>query len=348
MRRSFLKAILTTVSSLGIPQTAIAANSERESFTQKGELITIPLQFTGGSYVLYYRINGDLFRAIVDTGSPFLMVPGSCGQIVKSKWGCYRQEGIPSGLESTYEIFDGNEGEVEWRLTKQFSFVNATGSLMGPSDSSLIFGVASDGLMSGPGGVFFGLVKETDGWIRPSFLSQTSVTSFRIDLASIPRTLSLSTTPLIQGSDYVKLVSDLRRRYGDPTQHYTARAKSIKVNGSFLARGDGKPIYVIFDTGVTGLVVSRELFDERYITARSRRERNLWGDVSVSFKSKMGKTVELSAISPVTTVLPEMPLKNFDGHLVVVGLSFMDDNILTVDIDRGRLWIESGEITYLD
>ena len=49
--------------------------------------------------------------------------------------------------------------------------------------SLFTFGVLSESLMDGPGGVFFGLIRDTDAWIRPSFLGQTEVRSFQIDLA---------------------------------------------------------------------------------------------------------------------------------------------------------------------
>jgi hypothetical protein len=50
------------------------------------------------------------------------------------------------------------------------------------SSPYFVFGVADDGIMSGPGGVFFGLIKNTEKRILPNFLGQTDVTSFIIDL----------------------------------------------------------------------------------------------------------------------------------------------------------------------
>jgi hypothetical protein len=275
------------------------------------------------------------------------MVPGSCSENTKRKSGCYRNQGVSSGLVSTYEQFDGFEGEVKWR-SAPFSFVNATGSLVG-GPPLITFGVASESIMAGPGGVFFGMIRDTADWIRPSFLGQTAVQSFEIDLrrATTPKTLTLSTTPMINKNtgdhDYIRLTSDLRRRYSDPVSHYTARAKSISVNGGApLAAADGKPIYVIFDTGVTGMVVSRELFNERYTLARQRKERNLWGNVTLSFRTARGKTLDLSATKPLTTPFdPQVTWKKFRGHLIVLGLSFLDGNKLTIDIDKEQLWIES-------
>lgn len=301
-------------------------------------VITIPLQSTGQELLIYYRVDGSLFRAVLDTGSPFLMIPGSCGENTKSKSGCYRNQGVPSGLENSYEQFDGFGGDVEWR-SAPFSFVNATGSLMGPP--LVTFGVASESIMTGPGGVFFGMIRDTDDWIRPSFLGQTPVQSFQINLSTPPKSLTLSTKPLIIHDDYIRLTSDLRRRYGDPVNHYTALAQSIRVNGVPLAATDGKPIYVIFDTGVTGMVVSRDLFNERYAVARERRERNLWGDVTLSFRTAKKHMVQLSATKPLTTPFdPQVTWKKFRGHLIVLGLSFLEGNTLTIDIDKEKLWIE--------
>ncbi len=305
--------------------------------------VTVPLEFTGQELLIYYRVDGSLFRAVVDTGSPFLLIPGSCGANTRSKAGCYREQGIPSGLPDTFEQFDGFEGNVEWRLAP-VTFVNATGSLM-TKQPLITLGVASESILGGPGGVFFGLIRDTESWIRPSLLGQTSVCSFQLDLRTSQKELTLSQEPMIHSEQKsIRLTSDLRRKYGDPVTHYTARAESITVNGlPLVEQGIGqKPIYVIFDTGVTGMVVSRELFDERYATARRRREKNLWGQVDVTFRSIDGKTIVLSANKPLTTPFdPQQNWSKFRGHLIVIGLSFLDGNRITIDIDRKNLLLES-------
>jgi hypothetical protein len=333
-RRRVVRSFLTSVAVCVVPQVARASTDET---------VTVPLRWVPQlqAYVLHYSIGGDRFGAILDTGSPFLTVPSYCDE---TKYGCYRPgSSTPSGLAPTFERFDNTEGEVEWR-SAPFSFLDARGSMIGPS--LMTFGVLSDSLMEGPGGVFFGLVKETDAWIRPSFLGQTNVRSFIIDLASISPSLTLTTMPVITG-DYIPLVKDLNRRYGDPTIHYTARAKEIRVNGKKIGweyeDGSTKPIYVIFDTGVTGMVVSRQLFDERYAVARKNRERSLWGSVEISFRTKQGKTVQLaSQEKPMTTPMVDMPWRGFNAHLIVIGLSFLNGNKLSVDIDDAKLWIEQG------
>lgn len=43
--------------------------------------VTLPLEYVpalGGSYVVHYTLFGERFGAIVDTGSPFLIVPSTC------------------------------------------------------------------------------------------------------------------------------------------------------------------------------------------------------------------------------------------------------------------------------
>ena len=299
-------------------------------------------------------VSSTSVTSVVDMGSPFLLIPGSCGANTRSKAGCYREQGIPSGLPDTYEQFDGFEGTVEWRMAS-VTLENATGSLM-TNRPLITLGVAGESILGGPGGVFFGLVRDTEDWIRPSFLSQTLVSSFQLDLGTAKKTLTLSQEPWVgsssdQQENAIRLTLDLRRKYGDPVSHYTCRAQSISVNGSPLVVDSGggswnnnnnKPIYVIFDTGVTGMVVSRDLFNERYTTARQRKERNLWGKVDIAFSTLGGKTVTLSANNPLTTPFdPQQNWKKFRGHLIVVGLAFLDGKKITVDIDRKSILLEN-------
>jgi hypothetical protein len=47
-------------------------------------------------------------------------------------------------------------------------------------------------------------------------------------------------------------------------------------------------------------------------------------------------------MKPLTTPFdPQVTWKKFRrGHLIVLGLSFLDGNTLTIDIDKEKLWIE--------
>lgn len=345
-RRKFVQ------SSLAIP--ALVSAPHPSAADDNGPLV-IPLNYVPAlsAYVVSYSVGGDKFGAIVDTGSPFLLVPSYCDE---SKYGCYRPEASESsGLDKTYERFDSNEGMVEWRRAP-FSFQQA--SLGGSNDvekeffpAPMVFGVLSESLMDGPGGIFLGLVKNTDTRIRPSFLGQSNVRAFSIDLREErdPKTLSLS-----KGNDgwikddWIQLngVKALQKG-GDPTRHYSAEALEVSVNGTPLiapnAKGKKKKTIVIFDTGVSGMVICPDLFEQRYQTARANRQKSLWGQVDVSFRTQLGEKVTLSATKPLTTPFgSDRPWeKPFDGHLIVVGLAFLDNKKTTIDIDKERLWIEA-------
>lgn len=336
--------------------------------------LTIPLQYQPklSAYTISYTIGKSQFGAIIDTGSPFLIVPSSSDTTCSPEyeWGCFHPEDSQPapGLKPTFERFDGNEGLVEWRQG-QFSF-DIINSILFPQ-SLMTFGVISESLMDGPGGIFLGLVKQTDSKIRPSFLGQSNVSSFSVDLRErrgIRKTLTLygnasnhgdvSSSPndvindnmvsppsnLRTAQNAIPLVRDLNRRFGDPTIHYVGVVSSINVNGSNLSttsRRNGK-IYCIFDTGCSGLSVSPSLFDERYAIARANKEKSLWGKVNVELKTISGNTVTLNANRPITTPLgSERPWgKKLDGHLIVLGLAFLDGLKMTVDIDGDKVWFE--------
>lgn len=433
-----------------------SSSSLRETTTPSpSSTVTVPLSYTGQELLVTYQVDGSKFRAVLDTGSPFLMIPGSCGSNTRARSGCYLQQGRPTGLQNTIEIFSGFEGDVEWRVGS-FEFVDvilsntdtseassmlsqrhpsppppplifgrpmprhtatntdddgdnnsikSDDSVALPTDRDVIFGVASEDIMTGPGGVFFGMIRDTDRRIRPSFLGQTNVKSFQVDMKSRPRTLTLSTTSIItsdtnknftiQSSNnkppayhhYVPLSDLLRTRYGDPVQHYTIRAKSMEVNGHTLVSDDestrSRPLLVIIDTGVTGMVVSRDLFNQQYDNARRRKDKNLFGTVSLSFDTRrisstkknndnnLGSSpsssqglalipiptsqdsndvITLSAVKPLATPFdPEQSWTKFNRrnannglqppHLIVLGLAFLEDHTITIDIDEQRLWV---------
>lgn len=320
--------------------------------------ITIPLSYTaesqGGELLISYYVDGSKFMAVVDTGSPFLMIPGNCGQNTRIKSGCYQNQGTPvKELPPTIEIFDNFQGEVLWRkayfdwnnniinhripttdnsnsnngnsIDNQTTKLTSTTTLpetQNQMKKQVIFGVVSESILSGPGGLFFGMIRDTDKRIRPSFLGQTDVQAFCINLISRQSpTLTLSNRPLLLDigsgndttgtgtTDYIPMTNVLRSKYGDPVGHYTACAQSIYVNGYPLAtttepddddnnnNKKKKPtttILVIFDTGVTGMVVSRSLYEEQYFLARKRKEKTLFGNVEINFTTHLGQTISLT------------------------------------------------------
>ena len=84
----------------------------------------VPLFLCGGAYCAAYELDKQPFRAVVDTGSPFMLVDGTCGTGDASRWGCYRGNGRDAGLTDTDEIYGGSDVGVEWRRG-DFRFVQA-------------------------------------------------------------------------------------------------------------------------------------------------------------------------------------------------------------------------------
>jgi hypothetical protein len=353
-RRKVLQKMTTAATSalLFLPPVSLAvAFPPSTSPTTTPATITTPLEYVPAlnAYVVHFYLFGERFGAIVDTGSPFLTVPSTCNKwAYKYKWGCYKPElTMDSGYSNTVEGFDNNQGTVVWRKAP-FSFDNNSQQGQPP----IVFGVFGPALLDGPGGVFLGLIKETDAWIRPSFMGQTGYQSFCVDLRRHNQQddnneemdgpkLILSQHPMISSDDdnYIPLVRDLKRRYKAPVVHYTAKVSSFVVNGLPLKLSDAKrPTYVIFDTGVTGMVVSQELFDGRYLQARKNREKSVWGQVTVTFTTMAGTEIQLMATKPITTPLGKAtPWPRFKGNLIVLGLAFLDGLAVTIDIEQGKL-----------
>jgi len=362
LQKLLAKTVLLPTAAMAASPSLVAATDDIATTTptmiiqQAKEMIidddttTVPLEYIPAlnAYVIHYYLFNERFGAIVDTGSPFLTAPSTCSTwSYKYKWGCYHPERtFDSGLSNTVEGFDNNQGTVVWRKA-DFSFFddfhdngnNAITEItqLPPPKKLLTFGVFGPDLLDGPGGVFFGLIKQTDNWIRPSFMGQMGYASFCVDLRQTPQ-LTLSKSPMIMDDNYIPLVRDLNRRYKAPVVHYTAKASKFVVNGLPLYLDERTPTFVIFDTGLSGMAVSEELWDGRNLQARKNREKSLWGDVCVAFQTKGGEEVLLTAKKPITTPLGrDTPWTRFKGNLIVLGLAFLDGNAMTIDVDDGKV-----------
>lgn len=312
---------------------AVALQSPKKERSRYPRTLTIPLTDCGGSYCATFRVDGVPHRAVIDTGSPFLAVAGSCTKL----WGCYNGEGQPAGLAGTWETYDGREGAVDWRR----------GALSIGSEElsdSVVFGVLSDSLVGRPGGVFLGLVKREAAGIRPTFLSQTPFQAFSVDLRADPK-LVLSTVPLVPADAKYLPMFDLRP-FGSPVEHYATRVSGLRVNGRKLRLPDGKPIFAIFDTGTTGMSMSTALWDAAMASylggvRRGSGEPRWPGVFDVDLRTgDRSPPVTMSVDRPFpTTPIRKIPWKRFDGHLIVLGLSFLQRRALTVDVDKRRMWL---------
>lgn len=315
----------------------------------------IPLRWSANNELLaFFTIDNTLFKAVVDTGSPFLAVPRSCQPKL---WGCLNEAtGARTPLSNTFEIFNGREGDVEWRrgvvdfpdLPERASEASDRQQqpLQPPSPrpadfaaQEVVFGVLADSLIVPPGGVFLGLVRRKAQRIRPTFLQQTRYRSLRLDFAASAPSLMLSAAPLIKPRDDYVLLRDLRP-FGDPISHFASLVRRVTVDGMPLVPDDGKPVFAIWDTGATGFTVDQQLYRYRDRTARENNERRVWGTVEIAMTTHKGKTLRVKANRPLTTPV-NLPWKGFKGHLIVIGLAFMPkDSTLTVDTEKMHLWFE--------
>ncbi|KAJ1488064.1 hypothetical protein T484DRAFT_2137563 [Baffinella frigidus] len=346
-------ALVNPAQAQGESMVSWAESQEGEIMRRRNKLGTktavLELEACGGGYCVEFSVDGKgPFRAVVDTGSPFFTVSGGCG----GGWGCFTGEGSYSGYEPTFEVYAGQQGRVVWKRG-EISFPKATGTaraLVGGFEEEggglrLTFGVLSTRLVARPGGVFMGLIKERQSDIRPTFLGQTEITAFQLDLASRKKTLSLCfegalLPPL--SPQAVPLV-DLRP-FGDPVFHYSALAKAVTCAG--LPIKSDRPIYVIFDTGTTGLSLSRDLYEEAFASTRQpstpalSKGKSPWSDVRVTFTTNDGRVQELRAKNPISLPV-DVPWRDFQDKysLVVVGLSFLEGSVLTIDTTTSQLEI---------
>jgi hypothetical protein len=120
--------ILVKISAMALAYTASSADAENEAIASAREwrekTLVIPLQDCGGAYCVQYLVdNRGPFRAVIDTGSPFLTVAGSCTE----RWGCYKPSlvGERTLYSDTIEVYAGKEGPVNWRQGL-ISFLNGT------------------------------------------------------------------------------------------------------------------------------------------------------------------------------------------------------------------------------
>jgi hypothetical protein len=262
----------------------------------------IPLFLCGGAYCAAYAIDKQPFRAVVDTGSPFMLVDGTCSTGDVSKWGCYRGDGRDAGLADTDEIYGGSDVGVEWRrgdfrfvqarVDEQQRFVAERTDAAVPRPLPLsanvpnaIFGIVRKEVGKGGGGaVFLGLAKRRLPRIRPTLLEQTGIASLRFDF--VRRRMELARVPRIPSSEDALKLLDLRSR-GAPVAAYAVKVQRLVVNGEVVKAP--RSIVAIIDTGTTGISISDDLFDSGLLPAQWRNARIELGP------TERGSTVALEA-----------------------------------------------------
>ena len=88
-----------------LPLLQLSSAYARNKISDDNDAIILPLEKIYSLYIMNYTINENTYRAIVDTGSPFILAPSICSK----QWGCEQEKGlyVYSDLDSTIEVFGG-------------------------------------------------------------------------------------------------------------------------------------------------------------------------------------------------------------------------------------------------
>ena len=346
--------------------TENAKIAQAETSSTNNNEVSYPLEMLDGVLCVNYTLSQDSsrpLRAIVDTGSPFLIIPTVCTRT----WGCPSSEELgklnfDSGFSDTTEIYGGQEFDTRWALLeKGLTPLHGSSTGLGDyprfitgKDDTLVATVGRD-ITLPPGGVFFGLIKYRDArYVNPTFLGQTNVRSIEMDLRSEKKSLTLSTKAKILKTSSRALNMFDMRVLGDSVFHYAARVKNLLINGVSIT--DSMPmaqaVYAVFDTGTSGCAIHDDLYFSDNMPLPVRR-------VDVVLENTFGEDVVLSAKASREDLFIVTPSKipwfskklnkhpeslpnyndngRFEPKVVVLGVSFFKGRKLTIDVDEKRI-----------
>lgn len=384
-RRAVATLAAAACSLCGLPPRAPAAPPP--------EVLHLPLQTTvGGVLTTGVFIDGEPFRLIADTGSPYLVVPlDECASQPPrlSSYGCaepgqFRASAYPTTTEQYGSGVLLGPGRMQW-LSGDVSFgepelqragdgrlsVAVRFRQAGRVGGELVFGGADRNVMYQSGGALLGLIREVNrdpglsnypvADLRPTALAQLKMTSFRLDAPG--RMLTLSGAPLIgPTADALPLVD--AREWGDGVDHACCRVDSdeLVVDGG-RPRRSTRPILCVFDSGLTGVVLSQSLVDELGLGAQVGPRPSSGGSsgggggdgvrsLQLALRTERGRKVTLraSAASSPLFYTQAIPLNWFRDrtngpHVIALGQCALGMGVLTVDARQRRaLWEQTASV----
>ena len=247
-------------------------------------------------------------------------------------WGCVEAEDVRfEAYDATFETYGlQTDGRTSWYAGKRATL----GRL---EFEELVFGVTDDvrGRDAAP---FVGLVKYTnrERGIRPSFLQQTDIASFALDFER--ETLTLSRDSLVDERERGVLRTVDLRAIGAPVYHYATPCDELWINGERFETS--KPIYVVFDSGTTGMLVDRQLYEDSDFHLGTYQTHMKFTDTNGETKycGSSLRTCKLSenCLFVVTPIDVPWPGCGDDFHIVFAGLSVLrNQGALVVDAERG-------------
>ena len=324
------------------------------------DIIEIPMTFDGASFVVDYYIGEASVRGVVDTGSPFITIQGGNGS---ENWGFVTKSDIrPSPYGETYEVYglqvDSSTvwclGDLRFTTSRDFATTTTVKSNVKYWGlREMVLGVVNGsmanvgGSINGANASFVGLTKYRQDWIRPTFLEQTDVSSFSMNFEK--ETLTLSRKNLIDKENDANVLPmiDLRP-LGAPVYHYAVLLDDLYINGEkHKFKNKNEKTYVIFDSGTTGLLVSKDLYENSAF-------RDGAFQAAMTFTDIKGKKSSVAIGSSIRTCTRKclflcLPLKvPWDGvleeksNVIFAGLAvLMNQGEMTVDCEEGLLRLKS-------
>ena len=344
---------------------------EQQQEDEQDNRTSFVLSRCGGSLCVEYRIGRSIQRGIVDSASPFLLFATEA--IARGRVLPESTEWTQSPYRDTYEIFGlQSEGITDWVFADVAIGTDMDGKGAGQQHKSAGRSNTDVGLSYFPRTLVgvcaevstrlgadeahgIGLVKDISDGIRPSLLSQTEVAAFMIEFSGDnDATLTLSRTPLIRdvvddddGRSRSMPIFDLRP-IGSPVRHYAARIQRLIVNGAEVENVRERPTYGIIDTGTTGLLISRGLYDESAFATE--------GLLSLVVELENGTVLSATRstcrgdciLLPLPIDIPwqgvyspsSSSMARKQAHIMFLGLSLLPKNgTFVVDIDDGHMAI---------
>ena len=327
LRGQYLDAVSATTSSRRVGARRGRRDVSEPGTTSTKTKTTLPMTLEGGTYTAAWTIGDSAVRGVVDTGSPFLTtMRASCDD----SWGCARAGDVSlEAFDSTVETYGLQiDGQTRW-----FSGRRAT---IGTFEfDELVFAVTSDvrGANVAP---FFGLVKYTnrERGIRPSFLEQTDIASVGLDF--VDETLTLSRKSMVDPHEPGVLRMVDLRAVGAPVYHYAAVCDELFINGERFQTE--KPIYVVFDSGTTGMLVDSDLYYTSDFHLGTYQTHMKFTDANGAPKycGSSLRSCRGDCLFIVTPIDVPWPGCGKDFHVVFAGLSVLrNQGAMTIDAERG-------------
>lgn len=297
-RRSCVTTLIFGTNGLLLPSISCADVSDSWS-------VTLPLEkASGGTFCVRCTVFGgsansfQVYRTIVDTGSPYLVLPFAekdSGRAKRQRFTKLKEEDdtalllSPSEYQSTSEIYGAVKGQIDWKLAsysfrdprlqiRQYNSNEVTSAgVLGVLDEALTNEATGGGTIQPYG--LLGLIQNSNPEAdrtrfpdpRPTFFEQECIAIDDGDSGSKEiksfcmnaplEELTFSAKSLIQDQSSAMQLFDLRK-YGDFVDHYAVKVRSISFDGLTLStKGVERPIVCVFDSGLTGCLLIRPFWN---------------------------------------------------------------------------------------